>query len=386
MTLFGCLLLHSFISAQTEKTNRKTIEEAQTTTADLLLEINIMPVMEQVYQKKSVEWYLNQKQLWANQIEHDKTNSNAWFNYYKAARYAGSLSNELLIILQRMEEAIPGTFELHYTRYLQSNRDISKSNELLRAYILNPNRTELYKEIALYFIWTNDQENLHKILKKWKDSGDIPAALNQYARNLLSTPTTNAILITDGEYDTYPLWILQNIDKHRQDVKVLNISFMDKSNYRNEVLKNYGLNCPYSGNDKPKIIQSLLQANPSATFYFSYTTSESILRPLQSSLFNEGLAYRYSKVKDESYLLRLSKNWEQAYQLSYIDSKLVGTASILTQKLQALYQNYVASGLELYDYYQAKGEKDKASRLLVRLKKIAAYQQKESLIDQYINP
>jgi len=376
------------VLAQTEKNLRKESDNSMPVIEGKQEEaqyFSALPVMEQVYQKQTTTWYQNQKQIWGQKAAGHQKDADAWLNYYKAARYAGADQQELNDLIQQMSVVIPGTFEYHYARYLNSNRDLSYAKDLLNAYMLQPNRTELYKEIALYFTWSGDQENLEKILKKWKSAGEIPDALNQYAHNLLATPSVNALLITDGEYDTYPLWIMQQVDKYRTDVKVLNISLLDKTQYRTDILKKYGLSCSYAGNNHAKIIQTLLHENPSATFYFSFTINTSTLQSIQSNLYNEGLAYRYAKDKYNS-LSRLEQNWEKQFELSYLDAKIKGSKIFTQQKMQALYLNYVASGLELYDYYMTKSEKDKATRLLQRLRGLAAQQSKESLIEQYIKP
>ncbi len=73
--------------------------------------------------------------------------------------------------------------------------------------------------------------------EKWLKPGIYPPLYRQMALNLLESCPKKALLFTNGDNDTFPLWYLQETEGIRQDVTVINLSLLNDGTYVRYVLE-----------------------------------------------------------------------------------------------------------------------------------------------------
>lgn len=337
------------------------------------------------------DWYVQQHDLWKKALKENPKNADGWLSYYTATRMAKILapSNEardkwfakMGAIVEAMKEPIKGTYEYYYIQGYHE-ADNSKGIEyIFKAYALDPIRPDAYDDLVSYYELKRDKAKLKEVCTNWKASGDLSPTLLAWNYNMLVSTEKNAILITFGDNDTYPAWVLQHAENVRTDVSVINSSLVLLEDYRNALFKE--LNIPKLEGKEIRgkmIIEHILKHKGERPLYAGMAGNYAALG-LSDNLFNVGLAMLYceEEVNTTSYLI---KNFEKHILLDHLKCMMYTEA--FPSAVDRYNLLYIPGMMLLYKHYILIEDVNKQRALKAMILKISQGSQQEEAIQNQL--
>jgi hypothetical protein len=329
-------------------------------------------------ERKPNAWYLQQIRLWKVELDKNPANGYAWYNYYRATRNNLRTDtadkrphNEKTAILTElvndMEKAVPQSFEFNLCKWMQGGNDYENYLPYLKkAAQLGPDRIEIISDMLTWAEIERDISKRDLYAQKWFESPMSSPGLLYYNHNVLTGLKPNAILITQGDNDTYPPWILQ-AQGIRRDVTVLNTSLLNIDAYRDKIFKALGIakwptTAPNAMKDTTvasrnkyhnELVKHLAANSKKYPVYVALTSHEELTKPIADQLYLTGLAYEYSATNIDNIAL-MKKNFEQLYALDYIEKPFY--QDIAGYYSKHCLSNYIVPMIKLYDHYKTSGD------------------------------
>ncbi len=359
-----------------------------------------------VKQVKPFVWYETQAILWKEILDREPGNADAWLNFYTANRMArlvgfkewnGSKKAyfmELDSIVEKMKRAIPGTFEYYYILgYNNGNWDEDDVGAIKKAYEIDPSRPETYDDLIGFHEVAGDKTQMEAMCRKMFESNEISEGVYNWNYNVLMSLDKNAVVITNGDNDTYPVWVLQMAKNIRPDVRLLNISLLTMEKYRDKVFKELDLKpfrldtskllkeTDYFISTGSQIISHLVENSAKRPVYFSMTLNPEFYKNYKNDIYMVGLAFKFSKEKFDNIAL-MRNNFENNFMLDYL--KETFTEDISKSVAIQLNMNYIPLFLKLYEHYNMSGEKSKAEKLKAIITKIASENGKDGDVKSWL--
>ncbi len=345
-----------------------------------------------------ISWYKEQQKLWKAEIDKNQKNAVAWYHYFRATRTIGKLDESdkrtqeekekaLADVVTQMGKAIPNTTEYHHAEWIVNGfKDMGKLYHLQKAEELDPNNPFIFPDLINVAEMERDTTRLYTLSKHWFETGDPSPGFLNYTYNVMAGLKQNAILITVGDNDTYPAWVLQGAQGFRKDVTVINTSLILAKDYRDKLFKELGVAPitynPFENFERfEKELVSLLASNTkNKPVYVALTAHKSLIEPHQQNLYLTGLAYEYCATTIDN-MAALKKNFEHNYALDYLDKTFI--ADISAGLVKNLNTNYTVPMVKLYQHYIQAGETQKAEQIKTLALKIAENTSCEKEVKNY---
>lgn len=162
----------------------------------------------------------------------------AYGNWMYATRYGGTGDYERL--LEQGVSRYPANPTLLYLKGLTKlgAQDRSEPRRLLeRAAALDPSYHDPWYPLVTISMADRERERRDIALRHLLENGAIADEVMDFSYNMLACLEKNAILITNGDNDTYPGWILTWIVGYRPDVRIVNRSLLNTEWYPHLVIE-----------------------------------------------------------------------------------------------------------------------------------------------------
>ena len=188
----------------------------------------IVSLREVVYDKPT---YQKLATLWKEYYD-AYPSEDAYANWMYATRYAGAKEYESL--LAEGVEKYPANPTLLYLKSMTKHGkadDLEGLTLLERAVELDPSYMDPWFGLLTHYLQRGDMEKLDVALRRILESGVIGNEVMDYSYNMLACLDKDAILITNGDNDTFPGWILMRIIGYRPDVRIVNRSLLNTDWY-----------------------------------------------------------------------------------------------------------------------------------------------------------
>ncbi|MBN1505015.1 MAG: hypothetical protein JW952_08135 [Candidatus Eisenbacteria bacterium] len=177
------------------------------------------------------ETYEKLAKLWENYFD-EYPSEYAYANWMYAARYAHDKDySRLLSKGVRRYPANPTLLYLKGLERLGATDDAEGLEYLERAAALDSKFPDPWFPLVTHRMRARDEERVEAALRRLAESGAITDEVMDFNYNLLVGLDKDAILVTNGDNDTYPGWILTRVLKVRPDVSIVNRSLLNTEWY-----------------------------------------------------------------------------------------------------------------------------------------------------------
>lgn len=339
---------------------------------------------------KTHDFYKTQAKLWKAELALNKKDENAWFNLFKANRFAKLTYNqehsptqswikntewvkeadyllEGTEIIKQIEANIPGTFMAYYLKFYNSDGiGKDKFHLLEKAYAINPDFYEIYDNFVIHYEIAQNREKRKEFNKKWFKSNDFSENLLNYQYNVMMTLKQNSVLLSYGDNDLLAPLMLQDALGVREDVTLINLGLMTaKIDYRNAIFKKLNIKLfnkdfgdDFGEANMKQILEHIIAYKPKELpIYFGLGIQESFKNNYKDNLYLVGLALEYSENNIDN-IAELKNNFNNKYLLDYIQVQFTNDSYDISVNA-----NYIHGISLLHEHFKTSGDLTKMKEM-----------------------
>lgn len=268
----------------------------------------------------------------------------------------------------------------------------------------------IWGSVAMTYLYNNNPDSAKWAFEYGQAVGGFYPAIMEYNKNIMASCEKNAILFTNGDNDTYPMWFLQFIEQYRTDITVVNLSLLNVPWYIKQLKNSY----PFGENNlflkltdneidslkanfweekmveisvkhdplnkegkiawlvKPTIddkairvqdlvLMEIFKSNDwNRPVYFSTTVYGGNKIGLDNYLMLEGLVSKLNSHYAENSIEKLYSNLTEVYTYEGVNDKHID----YVEEMQNLYQNYRHTFITLAKLYDEAGKEENVMEVL----------------------
>jgi formylglycine-generating enzyme required for sulfatase activity len=332
---------------------------------------------------KPLEWYSRQASLWHEEVVRNSGNADAWLNYFVATRYSQGGKSELGAIALQSSNSIKGTFEDFVIQSLNSGYSKQSFEQMQKAYRMQPANPVTYIEMLQFYEYSQESDARKEFSEKLYRTGLVSPSLLNYCYNVLMTLEENAILFTDSDNTTVPIYMIQDVVGARKDVTVLNLDMLVMEDYRSVKLNSVGLELQdVSSASKQELCALLPAQNTERSFYYALTLAKDNILSIKDQLYVVGLASQLSSKRLDNISI-IKNNLENRFLLDYLTVDFNGENEFSAGRV--LNANYLVPMLLLLEHYKSAKDVAKAEVLEAQIVQIAEQSGKSMLVENFLN-
>ena len=181
--------------------------------------------------------YSELAQQWERYAQERPGEARAWVEWADALRYSGArdAANEAYtraFAIDSADAAAATAFAcIHVTGQLKEGSWKLGDRLLRRVVERHPDFADAYYMLWVTALRRGDEALAQQCLRRLVETGDMPRPLVDYGYNMLVGAPANAIVLTNGDNDTYPPLAVQALRDLRPDVAIVNLSLLNTEWY-----------------------------------------------------------------------------------------------------------------------------------------------------------